>query len=119
MFLLVFFICLNFSRAFGSTRKGERYYQVEWCDARNGIMEVVLSDRTRADCVTDDEIAEFDFARKWAEGIGQILNYVRLTDKKGVLVLICGTPNDYFKANKVSKIISRYQLPFRVETIER
>jgi hypothetical protein len=31
----------------------EKWYQVKWCEAHGGKIEVVLPDGTRCDCVTD------------------------------------------------------------------
>ena len=71
----------------------ERDYQLPWCAERGGTVEVVLSDGTRADCVTATHAIEFDFAPKWAEAIGQALHYAALTGKKPGIVLIVG-PDD-------------------------
>ena len=55
----------------------EKYYQEKWCAEHNGQAEVVLADKTRADCITDTHVIEFDFARKWYEAVGQSLYYGR------------------------------------------
>nr|WP_320010583.1 hypothetical protein [uncultured Desulfobulbus sp.] len=49
----------------------EKYYQNKWCREHRGQSEVVLSDRTRADCITAESAIEFDFGKKWAESLGQ------------------------------------------------
>ena len=38
-------------------------------------MEVVMKDGTRCDILTSTHAIEVDFAKKWAEAIGQSLNY--------------------------------------------
>ncbi|MCD4667316.1 MAG: hypothetical protein K8R44_01770, partial [Sulfurimonas sp.] len=60
----------------------EKYYQTLLCDKLAGEMEYILQDRTRVDCLTDEYAIEVDFAKKWAEGIGQSLHYAHMTGKK-------------------------------------
>lgn len=48
-------------------KRPEREYVAQHC---TGIMEFVLPDRTRVDCLTDEYAIEFDFAPKWAEALG-------------------------------------------------
>lgn len=63
----------------------------------HGRTEVVLSDKTRADIVTDTFAIEVDFAHKWAESIGQALHYsINLHKNAGILLLIDGDKNDRF-----------------------
>ena len=55
----------------------------------NGQTEVVLDDKARVDCLTDQYAVEVDFAPKWAEGIGQALFYGVKTGKQpGVLLIL-------------------------------
>jgi len=72
----------------------EKYYQAKWCAQEGGITEVVLSDGTRCDCLTQTHAIEFDFANKWAEGIAQALHYASMTGKRAGLVLIIEHPKD-------------------------
>jgi hypothetical protein len=62
----------------------ERWYQERWCAEKGGAVEVVLSDRTRCDCLTDENAVEFDFGTKWAEAIGQALYYSIQTGKRAL-----------------------------------
>ena len=66
----------------------EKDYQRYWCKAHYGETEVVLDDKTRIDCLTNEYAIEFDFANKWAEAIGQSLYYAHKTNKKAGIVLI-------------------------------
>lgn len=68
----------------------EKHYQTILCNELGGKMEYVLEDRTRVDCLTDEYAIEVDFAKKWAEGIGQSLYYGYMTDKKPAIALIIG-----------------------------
>ncbi len=72
----------------------ERAYQRRWCVEHRGVMEYVLPDRTRVDCVTADYAVEVDFARKWAEAVGQSLYYAKGTSKKPGIVLIMEDEKD-------------------------
>lgn len=49
----------------------EASYQNAWCSAHNGIVEFENKDCIRVECLTATHAVEFDFANKWAEGIGQ------------------------------------------------
>jgi len=80
----------------------ERYYQIQLCEKLGGEMEVVLQDRTRVDCLTDEYAIEVDFAKKWAEGIGQSLYYAYMTHKKPAIGLIIGQKDSRF-LNRLQK----------------
>ena len=66
----------------------EVYYQQQWCQERQGVLELRLDDGARVDCVTATHAIEFDFAPKWAESIGQALYYGAKTGRKAGVVLI-------------------------------
>ncbi|MBQ9688488.1 hypothetical protein IJV79_02500 [bacterium] len=91
--LVLTLLCLAFCGA--SCFASEHYessYQYAWCSAHNGVAEVENPDKTRIDCLTDTHAVEFDFAHKWAEGIGQALYYSYISGKKGMVVLILENP---------------------------
>jgi hypothetical protein len=60
----------------------EKHYQTLLCNELDGVMEQSLLDRTRVDCLTDVYAIEVDFAKKWAESVGQSLYYAEMTGKK-------------------------------------
>lgn len=72
----------------------ERWYQERWCARVGGVVEAVLPDRTRCDCLTAGYAVEVDFARKWAEGIGQAMYYAAMTGRAGAVVLIVESEKD-------------------------
>lgn len=73
----------------------EDFKEKDYVDAYcTGEKEYVLSDRTRVDCLTDEYAIEFDYAKKWAEGVGQSLYYSSMTGKKPAVALILKTPED-------------------------
>ena len=92
-------------------QKPEKYYQEKWCDAHSGRMEVVLKDKTRCDCLTLTHAVEVDFAKKWAEAIGQSLNYAMQTGRKAGILIIYKTYQDKKKIIKLKEIIKGFRLP--------
>jgi len=91
------FICIAGALSLTQVEAGlfpERTYQTAWCNQRDGVMEVVLSDKTRLDCLLTEYAVEVDFAHKWAEAIGQAMHYARLTGKPPGILLIIETPDD-------------------------
>ena len=82
----------------------EAYYQNEWCTADFGRKEAILWDMTRVDCMTKDYAIEFDFAKKWAESIGQALYYSKLTGKAPAVVLILTSPTDYRYVKRIERL---------------
>lgn len=97
--------------------KKERDYQVEWCLEHNGRAEVVLKDRTRADCLTKTHAIEFDFAPKWAEAPFQALHYARLTGLKPGIVLICKSSKDRAKLKRLRDNLGFYKINIHVWSI--
>lgn len=104
-------LCLIAAPAFAHN---ERYYQDLWCGSVQGRTEVVMADRTRVDCLTDEYAIEFDWANKWAEAIGQSLGYSQLTGKKAGIVLIVRKERDQKYVDKLSSVIEHYGLPITV-----
>ena len=82
----------------------EAYYQDKWCSANSGITEYENKDYTRVDCLTDTHAVEFDFAKKWAESIGQSLHYARMTGKKAGIVLIIEKDKDMVYYNRIKPL---------------
>ena len=96
----------------------ESYYRDKWCSEHKGKTEYRLLDRTRVDCLTDEYAVEFDFARKWAEAIGQALHYSLLTGRTGAVVLIIEKKSDARKKSRVERIVAYYRLPIKVFIME-
>lgn len=76
-------------------KKTERGHQLDIVAhlQREGIdatAEQTLSDGTRVDISTPTYAIEVDFARKWAECIGQALYYGLMTGKKPVCLVLIG-----------------------------
>ena len=80
-------------------------------------MEVVMRDGTRCDILTSSYAIEVDFAKKWAEAIGQSLNYAMHTGKSPAVALIVLSSSDNKYVERVRKISSRYGLGIKIFTI--
>lgn len=89
----------------------EKYYQDKWCVEHNGQSEVVLPDKTRADCITSTNVIEFDFAPKFYEAIGQALYYSLQTGKKAGIVLILERPADRKYWIRLNSTLEHFKLP--------
>lgn len=89
----------------------EKHYQEKWCAEQGGQSEVVLADKTRADCITATHAIEFDFGKKWAEAIGQSLYYSLQTGKRAGVVLIFTKPEDRKYWIRLNSTIQHFGLP--------
>ena len=98
-------------------KKHENYYQEAWCTDR-GVTEYILPDRTRVDCLTDSHAVEFDWAKKWAESIGQSLYYALQTGKRAGVVLILKRRKQYKYWIRLNSTINHFRLPVDTWLIE-
>lgn len=94
----------------GSKKYYEKYYQTVLCNELGGEMEHVLEDRTRVDCLTDEYAIEVDFAKKWAEGIGQSLYYAHMTGKKPAIGFIINKEKDERYIKRLNTIAKEYKI---------
>ena len=88
----------------------ESYYVNQCCTSDFGRKEAVLWDMTRVDCLAKDYAIEFDFAKKWAESIGQTLYYSKMTGKAPAIVLILTSPLDYRYVKRVERLESNIKV---------
>lgn len=79
---------LTMSVAVAQDSLPESYYQDMWCGERGGVIEHVLPDRARIDCLLDWYAVEVDFQYKWAESIWQALYYANMTHRSPAVLLI-------------------------------
>ncbi|MEN4046975.1 hypothetical protein MLC52_09965 [Sulfurimonas sp. NW15] len=86
----------------------ERYYQTKLCKKMDGIMEYTLKDRTRVDCLTPEYAIEVDFAKKWAESIGQSLYYAKMTGKKPAVGFIINREKERRYLKRLKLIAKEY-----------
>ncbi|MFA5233293.1 MAG: hypothetical protein WC390_02755 [Sulfurimonas sp.] len=88
-------------------KKDEKYYQTKMCSEFGGKMEHVLFDKARVDCLTTEYAIEVDFAKKWAEGIGQSLYYAEVTGKKPAIGLIVGDGDEKY-LNRIKTVADKF-----------
>ena len=102
-----------------NTKLNEKYYQTKFCNKLNGIIEFRLKDATRVDCLTDDYAIEVDWAKKWAEGIGQSLYYGLMTNRKPAVALIVNKKDKRF-IKRLEKVANKFKIKiFFIQKIER
>ena len=101
-----------------SAKQSERFYQEKFAKEIDGQVEVIMKDGTRCDILTSTHAIEVDFARKWAEAIGQCLHYSTHTGKKPAVALIVLDPSDNKYINRVKQISSDFNLDIEIYQID-
>ena len=98
--------------------KYEQDYVAAYCPQLDGEQEVRLPEGVRVDCLSADYAAEFDWARKWYEGVTQALYYSQLTGKDAMLVLIIkDEQRDARYIRRTRAFIKHYRLPLELVLI--
>lgn len=95
----------------------ESYYQGIAAEKYGGETEVVMPDGTRCDILTERHAIEVDFADKWAESLGQSLNYAFQSNKRAGILLILEDKKDERYLIRVSSIVKHFDLPVDVLAI--
>ena len=85
-------------------KKLESEYRDTFCDRMGGVREYRLQDRARIDCLSSTYAIEIEFARKWAEGIGQSLYYAHMSGKKPAIALIMAPGKEETYLNRLSTV---------------
>lgn len=88
----------------------EKHYQKLYAEQVGGQVEVTAPDSTRCDILTEDLAIEVDFADKWAEAIGQSLNYGFQFNKKAGILLIMEHKEDERHYIRLGSLIRHYRL---------
>lgn len=97
----------------------EAYYQAQYAATIPGAkMEVVAPDGTRCDILTETHAIEVDFGPKWAESVGQSLNYALQFNKRAGILLILETKADYKYFIRLATIIKQFSLPIDLWPLE-
>lgn len=102
-----FLILLLISVSLNASHLKEKDYVNKYCE---GTKEVILNDRTRVDCLTNEYAFEFDFAKKWYEAIGQSLYYAMKTDREAGIYLIVNTLEDNKYAYRARQVCEKYNI---------
>jgi len=82
------FIYLFYIYSKQASYRYEKTYQKTFCEKMGGKMEVRLQDGVRVDCLTSAYAIEIDFAKKWAESVGQALYYGYLSGRQPAVAII-------------------------------
>lgn len=106
---LVIFISLA-SAASAGRLMPEKHYQKLYAEQVGGQVEVTAPDGTRCDILTENLAIEADFAGKWAEAIGQSLNYGFQFNKKAGILLIMEHKEDERHYIRLGSLIRHYGL---------
>jgi len=101
-------------------KHNEKYYQTIMCNEMDGVMEQSLLDRTRIDCLTDEYAIEVDFAKKWAESVGQSLYYAHMTGKKpAVGFILDDSKKDQRHLKRLKVLANKYHITiFKLKKIK-
>ena len=106
---ILFFLAL-LSVASAGRLMPEKHYQKLYAEQVGGQIEVTAPDGTRCDILTETHAIEADFADKWAEAIGQSLNYGFQFNKKAGILLIMEKKEDERHYIRLGSIIRHYGL---------
>lgn len=96
--------------------KESRYQEID-CSKRKGKVESIIKGG-RIDCETEYFAIEYDFAKKWAECLGQALFYSAYTSKVGLCILIVENNKDFKYIKKLEKAIEYHGLHIGVDVIK-
>lgn len=117
LFLVILFVSAY--SAFAKRLHPEAAYQAAFASTiPNAKTEVVAPDGTRCDILTDEYAIEVDFSDKWAEAIGQSLNYAIQFNKQAGIVLILENQKDYKYYIRVNTIINHFKLPITIWIVD-
>lgn len=114
--LVVNLLLLSILTSCSSVKKNEKYYQTIFCENADGIIEYRLKDKTRVDCLTNEYAIEVDWAKKWAEAVGQSLYYSHMTNRKAGIALISSSDDERF-LSRVNILAKKFDI--KIFIIER
>lgn len=80
----------------------------------SGEIEKRTSTGLRVDCVQGGYAMEYDWAHKWAECIGQGLEYGRSEGLEAACVLIVKSDRDFRYVKRLNRIVRHYGLPLTI-----
>ena len=109
--LLLILILLLSINSF-SQRKKEAFYIQGFSKIILGKTEVVLSDKSRVDILSDEYAIEVDFIGRWAESIGQSLFYSEMTGKKPAVLLLVNGNKNKTQIQRFSRVAFKYHITF-------
>jgi len=75
-----------------------------------GKTEGRMPNGNRVDCITTNYAVEVEFAKKYHEGVGQVLDYAHQTGKKPAILLIIETEKDWRYYNKLKPLAEEHNI---------
>ena len=81
-------------------------------------LEVRLQDGTRCDIVTKTHAIEADYAKKWAQAIGQSLHYSELLGKKPGILILKRSDSEWRHLVRVARLCGKYDITLWVVETE-
>ena len=97
VFLFTLSLLIFSAQAEGARLNHERFYQEEWCGEHKGIIEHILPDKTRVDCLLHDYAVEVAFSGKHHQALGQSLFHAQMTGRFAGVLLIMEHPEQEYK----------------------
>lgn len=92
VFLFLMLWCVLLGTAAESVKKNELWWCGHLAPKYQAEVEVRLDDGTRCDLLTESEAIEVDWARKYAEAIGQSWYYALKLDREPAIILLVKDP---------------------------
>ena len=97
----------------------EEEYQQAWCLERQGLVNVVLSDKTICNCLTETHAVAFASEKNWTEALGKTLHHALITERAPGIVLFVGKdPEQQPHVFRLNAVIKYFKLPIVVWKIE-
>jgi hypothetical protein len=117
MLKVILVLLLTVSNVYGKNKMLEKEYQEVDCKQKRGKTEYPI-EGGRVDCLTKSYAIEYDFAKKWADCLGQTLYYSAMTNKIGICTLIVEDNIDYKYVRKLEEAINYHQIYIGVDVIK-
>lgn len=96
----------------------EEKYQQAWCLERQGLVNVVLSDKTICDCLTETHAVAFASEKNWTAAIGKTLHHALTTERAPGIVVFVGKDPEQPHVFRLNAVIKYFKLPIVVWKIE-
>ena len=109
MLKIILVLLLTISNVNAKNKMLEKEYQEVDCKQKRGKTEYAIKGG-RVDCLTKSYAIEYDFAKKWADCLGQAMYYSAMTNKIGICTLIVEDNSDYKYVKKLEEAIGYHQV---------
>lgn len=96
----------------------EEQYQQAWCLERQGLVNVVLSDKTICNCLTETHAVTFASEKNWTAAIGKTLHHAMTTGRAPGIVVFVRKDAEQLHVFQLNAVIKYFKLPIVVWKIE-